>query len=248
MEKSKIKISVITPTIRPEGLSIVAKALSKQTFRDFEWIVITPIKKKTEVIDSGINTIYVKDPGKKNGDVWSLNKAYNAGIKKAKGKLLISWQDWTSAGPNTLEEFWKHYEEEPNTLVSAVGNKYENDNWDVMIWKDPRIRDDMESFYPCYFQDIEWNLCSIPKQAVYDVGGFDESLDRAYGLDAFSVDERIWELGGYDFKLDQSIKSYSLPHGRYSDWDDKNAMNGKYEEIRREHEEKGEWPVLKYLK
>lgn len=246
MPKSNIKISVITPTIRKEGLDLVIKSLMKQTFKDFEFLIVSKYN-WIEGID-GVNFRWISDPGKKSGDVWSLNKAYNAGIKATKGELIVSWQDFTYGKPNTLEEFWKHYEEEPNTLVSAVGNKYESESWDVMVWKDPRIRDDMESFYPCYFQDLEWNLAAIPKKAIYDVGGFDESMDRVYGLDAFSVDERIWELGGYDFKLDQSIKSYSLPHERYFDWDEKNAMNGTYEEIRREHEEKGEWPVLKYLK
>ena len=35
----KDKICVITPTIRPEGLELVEKALYKQTFSEFNWIV-----------------------------------------------------------------------------------------------------------------------------------------------------------------------------------------------------------------
>jgi len=37
-----MKISVITPTIREEGLPIVDKALNRQSFEDFEWLVGSP--------------------------------------------------------------------------------------------------------------------------------------------------------------------------------------------------------------
>lgn len=273
-----MKISVITPTVRPEGLSLVEKALREQTFRDFEWIIVSPkvyeilndphfsevlgcdkyefgpefrgksysILGKYEDKDAPFIAV-IPEPEKEEGDVWSLNKAYNTAIKEAKGELIISWQDWTYAKPDTLEMFWQHFKDEPKTLVSAVGNKYETDSWDIMIWKDPRIRDDMPSFYPCYPNDIEWNLCSVPKQALHDVGGFDEGLDKWFGMDGFSVNMRIWDLGGYDFKLDQSIKSYSLPHGRVDDWEEKNAIHGPYEQRKEELKKKGKWPNVGYL-
>lgn len=246
------KISVITPTVRPEGLVLVQKALRGQSFHDFEWIIVysglhTNILEKTGF--TGFDSKIVLDPGKKKGDIWSLNKAYNAGIRVAKGELIVSWQDYTFSKSGTLETFWQHYLDEPKTLVSAVGNKYESDSWDVMTWKDPREREDIGSFYPCYFQDIEWNLCSIPKQALYDVGGFDEGLDKWYGMDGYSVNERILDLGGYDFKLDQSIKSYSLEHGRLGgkDWDKKNALNGPYEKRREQLKKLHLWPQTGYL-
>jgi hypothetical protein len=270
MGKSKIKISVITPTTRAKGLFLVEKALRAQTFnktsKDFivEWIIVGSKNVLDEYVKlkhvksfphgrpmelDGVIVVYIEEPPKKKNQLWTLNKAYNVAINEARGKLIISWQDYTFAGPNTLEEFWKHYEEEPNTLVSAVGNKYESEKWDVMVWKDPRIRDDVESFYPCYFQDIEWNLCSVPKKALCDIGGFDEGADSLYlGMDGFSVNERLWDLGGYDFKLDQSIKSYSLPHKRRDDWEELNGMYGGYEERRNSLVSLGQWPVLKYLK
>ena len=32
-------ISVITLTVRPEAVALVIKALKRQTFKDFEWII-----------------------------------------------------------------------------------------------------------------------------------------------------------------------------------------------------------------
>jgi hypothetical protein len=222
------KISVITCSVREEGIPLAEKALKRQTFKDFEHIV-------------------QGREGSMEGNTWTLNQDYNIAIRKAKGDLIISWQDFTYAKPDTLERFWTHYEQEPRTLVGAVGNKYADDSWTVMTWKDPRERDDQGPYYPCYFSDIEWNLAAIPKEAIYAVGGFDESMDKAYGMDAYSVNDRINLIGGYDFKLDQTIKSYSLEHGRLngSAWD-KNNWNGEpYQEHRKSYLAN---PKLSYLR
>ncbi len=220
------KITVITPSVRPKGLKLVEKALKRQTFRDFDWIVQG---RGGEVPE---------------GCVWRLNRDYNIAIKKAKGELIVSWQDWTYANPDVLERFWNHYQEEPKTLVTGVGNKYQDDTWTVMTWKDPRERSDQGSYYQCYFNDIEWNFCAVPKQAIYDVGGFDEFLDQWYGMDGYSVVDRINMIGGYDFKIDQGIKSYSLEHGRPPQWEEKNALHGPYNERRKDYLVN---PLLPYL-
>ncbi len=223
-------ISVITPSVRPDGLYLVEKALKRQTFRDFEWIV------------------QGREGEKPDDLVWTLNRDYNHAIRKAKGELVVSWQDWTYAKPDALERFWNHYLAEPKTLVTGVGNKYQDDTWSVVIWQDPRERSDQGSYYPCYWMDVEWNFASIPREAIYAVGGFLESFDQYFGLDAYNVNERINEVGGYDFKIDQSIRSYSLTHGRPDKWDELNwQTNNRYTEIKNKLRLEGQWPVAKYL-
>lgn len=236
-------ISVITPTGRdPSARDLVAKALKRQTFRDFEWIIVSPSFNPDNdgswpagATRSQSPVVELADPPKADGDVWSLNKAYNKAIKAAKGQLIVSWQDFTYSDPTTLERFWFHYQNEPNTLISAVGNKYADDSFTVVTWKDPRERSDQGAFYPCYFNDIEWNLCAVPKAALEAVGGFDEELDRFFGMDGYSVLDRLNMLGGWDFKLDQTIKSYSLEHGRPERWEELNAIHGPYEERRKSY-------------
>lgn len=237
------KITVISPSNRVDGLKLVCKALEKQTFKDFEWIVMTPFH-NCWIQTKGLDTRLFSDPKKKEGDVWTLNKAMNAAIECAQGDLIISWQDYTYAKPDTLERFWYHYQDEPKTLVTAVGNKYDDETWSVINWADPRERADYGSYYPCFFNDIEFNLCSIPKKALFAVGGYDEYLDAYFGLDGYSMADRLNILGGWDFKIDQSIKSYSIPHGRPPDWDSRNAMNGPYEARRVGYLKN---PVLNYL-
>lgn len=204
-------ISIITPTVRPEGLDLVKKALKKQTYTDYEWIVVMPEGERSP------------------NDVWTLNKDYNRAIRQSKGDLIVSWQDYTSTPPDTLERFYAHFELEPKTIVTAVGNKYSDESFSVVMWQDPRIRSDQGTYYPCFWNDIEFNLCSISRKALYDVGGFDESMDTRYGYDGISVLDRLNRVGGYDFKIDQTIRSYSTEHGRPSKWDENNWQTHYHE-------------------
>lgn len=223
--------------MRPEGLSLVEKALKRQTFRDFEWLVGSPYKP--------VGSYWVQDDFK--GGFWTLNRIYNKLIQEAKADLIVSWQDYTFADPDTLEKFYFHFTQEPKTLVSGIGNKYQDDTWREIVWKDPRERADMGTYYPCIFADIEFNLCSIPKEALSKIGGFIEDMDfLGYGMDGYSVVERLNEMGGWDFKLNQTIKSYSLPHPRLPDWD-KNNLLRRWDKVKDHLKKEGRWIGFDYL-
>lgn len=223
----KVKISCVTCSIRPEGLKLVEKALRRQTFRDFEWIVQGKSRENEE------------------GEYWTIYTDYNEAVKKAKGELIISLQDYTYLKPDALERFWKHYETDKTALVSAVGNKYQDDDFFVTTWSDPRQRDDQGSFYECNFNDIEWNACAVPKKAIYSVGGFDEELNKYSSLCGLDVLARLLIIGGWKFYLDQSIKSYSLEHNRLPLWNERTPFNGAWENKLKEYRNK---PILGYLK
>jgi hypothetical protein len=221
------KISVITCSVRPEGIPIVEKALRRQTFQDFEHIIQGAEAKKNP------------------GDYWTIYKDYNISLHKAKGKLIVSWQDFTFAKPDALEKFWGHYMANPKALVSGVGDKYSDDTFTVKTWADPRKRSDQGSFYPCFFNDIEWNFCAVPKEAVYAVGGFDEYLDKYSSLCGLDVLDRLNILGGWEFYLDQTNESFSLEHGRLPKWEENLPFNGPYDERRKAYIEN---PILPYLR
>ena len=236
----KPKITVITPSNRgSEALEIVARSLNRQTFTDFEWLVGSP--KDYKLLHEHI---HVGDPSKEEGDYWVFNKLHNKLIKEAKGELIVSIQDWTSFQPDALEKFWFHFENDPKSIVSGVGNKFSDDSMLVQTWKDPRQRDDNGTFYEVYFNDIEGNFCSVPREAILAVGGFDEYLDKFAGMDWYSVLARIHILGGYHFFIDQTNISKSMVHGRYEAWEERNAIHGPYQERAQSYKEN---PVLDYL-
>lgn len=225
-----VRISVITPSVRPEGLEIVNTALKRQTFKDFEWLIGSEF-------DPKLGT-WVKDNFK--GGVWTLNRIYNKLIKQAKGDLIVSLQDFTLIDPDALERLWRHYEANPGIVVSGVGGKYDKvyPQLGKLLWEDPRKTTGYTTF-----NNIEFNFCAVPKQAFIDVGGFDEELDfLGYGMDGFSVVDRL-DIIGYKFFLDTDIKSYSLEHDRAEDWEEKNLIHGGYQK----HRESYSQPVLNYL-
>lgn len=240
--ESKPIISVLTPTIRKQGLELVKKALNKQTFQDFEWLIGSSFDPEID------EAIWVQDDFKDG--LWSLNRIYNKLIKNSKADLIVSWQDYTFADSDVLEKFLFHFLTEPKTLVTGVGNKYHQvyPLKDDLVWKDPRERNDIGTYYPIYFNDVEWNLCSVPKQALLDIGGFDEAADYLYlGMDGYGVNDRINDFGGYDFKINQTIKSYSLVHARQDNWEKDNGIHGKYVLRKQELIANKVWPVLKYI-
>ena len=232
---AKNSICVITPSVRMAGLKLVQKALEQQGWTEFDWIVCSPEDPHTWAT-------WVPNPKKNIGDYWAIYKAYNAMIKKADCELIVSWQDYTYARPDTLERLWSHYQSNPKGIIGVVGNKYENDEWLVKTWQDPR--EVGNGFSQCPYIEVEWNLCSVPKQAIVDVGGFDEELDKYSSLCGAGEAFRINQIGGYQFFLDQSIKTYSTEHGRLRHWDEYSPFNGIWQ---RKQEEYKKNPKLNYL-
>lgn len=214
-------ISVITTTVRPKGVEITQKCLRRQTHTDFEWIVVAPrqIHKELTVTPDTL----LADPPKKKGDFWSLCKAWNLGYATAKGELVVNIQDMIWFPPDTLERFWIHYQNNPRSLVTGVGDHYSDlDERGVptnVVWKDPRKRLDQGSFYEINFPDMEMCVASIPKQAVLDCGGIDEKYDRANGIQEKEMCMRLGRLD-YRFYIDQSLEYRAIRHPRLTeDWD-----------------------------
>lgn len=152
----------------------------------------------------------------------------------------MSWQDYTYAKKDTLKRFWDHYEYEPKMLVSGLGHKYKDSTWRERIWEDLRVGG------KCNFNFVEWNLCSCPFQGLKEIGGFIEEMDfMGFGMDGYSVNERLSELG-YQFYCDSKIESFSLGHGRVEDWDKKNLLF-KWKVTKNTLEQMGLWPIAHYI-
>lgn len=177
-------ISVLTPTIRPEGLNIVKKGLSEQTFTDFEWLVEIGLPNKGH----------------------DLNAAYNRMLKRAKGELIVSLQDYIKIDTDYLEKFWVAYCNDKRMFLTAPVGKVDsldftgNVKWD---WRyhTPNTRWD------------KWEIDSAaaPLSALKEIGGFDESLDGHWSADNVNVACRA-DLAGYKFLNLVSNKSLAYDH------------------------------------
>lgn len=243
-----MKISVITPSVRPEMLHIVDRCLRRQTFQDFEQIVVGPEKdlgilkeKFTErdgewrgKIKLGDREIYLcVDPPKRDGDYYRLNGAWNEAIRQSRGELFVSIVDGIWFPPDTLERLWSHYEANPKACITTIGHQYKtvvSGKPEGLVWKDPRARADFGSFYEVSPREMELCIASLPMGAVKEVGGFDEEYDKYAALSEKELCYRLDALG-YKFFIDQTIEYRAIHHPRLSEsWDEHYFKGWEYHE------------------
>lgn len=191
----EIRITVVTPTIRVRGLEIVQQSLKEQTFKNFEWLV--------EINCTGKH---------------DLNNAYNRMLKRAKGELVVSLQDYIKVAPNYLQKMWDCYKENPDTFITCPVGKVDNLEYRIPAkWDWRAYRNDDKNI-----RDCEWNCWEIdsgaaPLKALKEIGGFDETLDGHWSADNVNVGCRA-HLAGYKFKclFDNPALAYDhdafIPH------------------------------------
>ena len=183
-----MKISVITPSIRPEGLKATQETLETQTFSEFEWLVEMSLTNK------------------QGSD---LNAAYNRAIKRAKGELIVSLQDYTKIMPDGLQKFWDAHQKEPAFYTAPLGKVSKWDDDPVFDWRKSREKE-------CNWQEWEIDWGSAPRQALVDIGGFDEELDSYWGFDNVNVGLRA-NMAGWKFYNIPDNLSIALDHNAFMD-------------------------------
>lgn len=209
-------ISVLSPSIRPGGLDMVAKCLKRQTFADYEWLVSTPYEPPEWAVQVGTTP---------KGDYhYALNRDWNRLYRAAKGELIVNIVDLIWFPPDVLEKLWAHYQANPKALVTAIGHQYDQvvgGKPENRVWTDPRARTDQGSFYQIYPNDMEMCLASVPRQAIYDCGGLDEEYDKGAACSEKEMCTRMDKLG-YKFYIDQGIEYRAVQHPRLTkEWDEK---------------------------
>lgn len=101
------KITVVTPSIRPQYLGITFECLKRQTFKDFEWLIDVDMP----------------------SDKFLLPKAMNRLIKRAQGEIIVHLQDCIEIPENFLEHVNNSYN---GDFVTYPVGKRNGDNieWD----------------------------------------------------------------------------------------------------------------------
>lgn len=171
---------------------MMKKCLEEQTLQDFEWLVEVGLTNRGH----------------------DLNQAFNKMIRRAKGELIVFYEDYTKIRPDGLERFWKAYQENPGTLFTAPLGKVdawdEQPRWDWRAWtKEPVVGD----YTDCRWQTCELDWGAIPKAILYDIGGFDEELDKHWSCDNVNVGKRA-DLAGYKFKCVFTNPAVAIDHDK----------------------------------
>lgn len=213
-----MKISVLTPTIRgQEALAPNAMALASQSFpvEEFEWL--------TEESD---------------GTKHDLNAAFNRMLKKAKGELIVFMEDYTKCTTNGLQKFWDAYQKEPKVFWTAPLGK--TDDWQKINWDWRAYADAIDTTYKNW--EIDWG--AAPKEALFEIGGFDEELDKYWSCDNVNVGYRAY-LNGYKFKNMFDNPAMALDHDKVMEHPFRKNFNPAFNQERMDSFKPGE--KLTYL-
>ena len=126
-----MKFTIFTPTFnRKELLEKLYKSLQKQTFKDFEWLIVDDgsadgTKEKVEEFLSE-KKLDIKYYFKENG---GKQRAYNFATDKANGELFIcldSDDEYVENGLETILKYWKKYEKNSNIAGMGYLSTYPN--------------------------------------------------------------------------------------------------------------------------
>ncbi len=181
-------ISVITPSIRPDGLKVTFETLQQQTFTDFEWLPRLSIL------------------GVKPDLCYQMNKA----LDEAQGSLVVFLQDWIMIEPTGLEMMWQSYLESPLTCWTApVGKQNELGGpvrWDWRpFWKH-------REGIPYDHWEIDWGCA--PRDVLVKEK-FCEQYDDGFGWENVDLALRLKFLG-LDFKVDPDNKAVAIDHDAHA--------------------------------
>ena len=137
-----MKFTIFTPTYNREGLLIsLYESLKKQTFKDFEWLIVDDgsVDNTNETVQHFIkeNILNISYYYKENG---GKQRAYNYALDNAKGELFICLDSDDEYVSNALEiilEYWKKVEKNAKIVGmgylstypdgSIIGSEFPND-------------------------------------------------------------------------------------------------------------------------
>ena len=239
-------ISLIYNTNRYGGFDILRNNLRKQSYTNFEVIVVDELylEREQEVRNYLVefNVKYIQPRRAGEGDAWNFNKAMNDGIKACTGSLVVVLQDYIWVERDGLQKFWDAYQEMPYAFVSGVGNKckypdklqhtngllstFEKDYADTPsgIMEHDARDDGQGNMMESNASQYEMNWSSFPLSMAYKIGGFDEDADKYYGGDNVQFSYRAEKEGAMVY-VDKSNKSKGLYHQywfpRPDDWEEK---------------------------
>lgn len=209
-------VTVFTPTIRKGWWNIMADNLSKQTYKNFEWIIVDdfPGERENLAIQYAskykLNIKYLRGKKRNKQRTYKLINANNTALQESKGELLVFFQDFIIMPEDGIEQFVDIYNHNPDALICAV-DRYvapkinpiiDSEDWfngsvDVIgeeIRVNVRVQNKplRESTNP---YDFEQNYGAIPVKIAKELGGWWEFLDEGIGYDNTDIAYRAIQKG-----------------------------------------------------
>jgi glycosyltransferase involved in cell wall biosynthesis len=212
-------VTVITPTIREGFWRIMSENLAKQTYKNFEWIIVDDYKEdRSEIAQKyaekyNLTIRYLR--GSKYGTSppyarrCGLVRANNTAWKNAKGELLLWLQDFILIPDNGIEQVVDVYRHNQDSLIAPVdaffdankaNTKNKEDWWDgeelILTTTGRNVRNGSVGLWETENPfNFEINYGAIPKKILDELNGFWEFMDDGLGYDNCEIAYRATKLG-----------------------------------------------------
>lgn len=208
------KVSVLTVTKRTGWEEEARVSLMKQTFKDFDYVVVTELPIEFMPYGRGIMTFA---PEKTR--VSNLNKSLNKGLKRClDSKYVIFYQDFIKLPFDCFQKLVDVAEQTGRFVTTATVNHDGTMDGRYTGCDDVRL---------CGPAEWESNVAIAPVKAIKELGGFDESYDAGWSWDNVNLAERARMLG-YKFCIDESNKPELLFHPKEPDVNPHIKPNGDH--------------------
>ncbi len=198
-------ISYITPTLwqRPEFILEAERSLVNQTYKDIEWIVVSP-KPQTIQLSGGVNTKIIIDCNLKN-----VAQARNLGIQHSSGDLLAFLDDDDIKYLTFGEE-----------MKNAINPSYIGSVSSMMTINEKSEIIGNHLYCPNTFENV-WNSAClyfaneilIRKDIFYEIGMFDENM---FTSEDYEFYVRVFKRGELHNLVDKFLSGYRKHSGNLS--------------------------------
>jgi glycosyltransferase involved in cell wall biosynthesis len=174
-------LSIITPTHNPKYIGELWESIKKQTYKDWEWVIVTNNGAKVDIQDERVRVIECPFKSK------SVGALKNYAFSQGRGDILVEVDHDDLLTPDCLEEISRAFEDEEIGFVYSNNAKLSKDfvpynpefGWDYKKYKE---HIEMVSFEPsaaslAYVWFAPDHVRAWRKTVYQELGGHNSDLD-----------------------------------------------------------------------
>jgi len=224
-----VRITVLTSSYRLLYKKEQIEALSQQTFRDFEWIVVDDHYQDNAPLSTPFPCIHM--PPAEIFQYFALGAAMNDGLVRASGKYVFFMNDYVIPKPGCLARHWAVQEKMGGCLLSGRATNPSGTpttyNGEVVKVEDYRMALFKYVMFPSTLvgdglieAERDGVQCwwagrndSAPLKAILDCNGFEEAFDGRWGGHDADMANRLMTYG-LKYYLDKKSECLEYDHPR----------------------------------
>lgn len=247
--RQDIKLTVFTPTIRSGFWNLMADNLSKQTYKNFEWLIVDDYPEDRKHLAEkyakkyNLDIRYMRGKLNRSKYNYALIQADNQAIFAAQGKLIVWLQDFILVPYEGLARLAKLHRRYPDCILAPVDRYYSmsvkpdldnKEDWfegktevvGKFLRKNIRIKREIIR-YTNSPHDFEMNFGAIPTNIARKLNGLWEFQDDGLGFNNTDIAFRALR-SGFGIIVDERLQAVCLDLWEYLTGHNENAKDREW--------------------